>query len=664
MYDNAVPPAGDAPGEIAPAADVSLPRYLLQRADGVFVDLARFESSPDFQRLVTRIFQSGAYFSGLDYERFQALLFDYDAPRIADEVNAARARNRPPEVRFAADIVVFTPERRVLYKGVKLGAGEAEYLFEPVMIERWTEVPVYEHDADGTQRLLRTERVPQQERATLDFDEFVAELWGKGVCFGIDADAVRTAIRGNATGRLVVARDLPATDGTDASIAEQTTELHRDNAPKVLAHGRADLAQFKNRFPQVRRGTRLLKKIPRVLGPSGRQVSGATIEPPLPKDIDFAALAGPGTDLLRVGSDEVIVAAIDGFLSIDKKSNQVVITDHMVNREGVSMRTTGDLSLSGDEFEEFGEVQERRAVEGHSITIHADVFGTISSLGGAILLERNLIGGTATNVDGPITVKGIASGAVLVGHKGTVTVKRAENCLLVGTRVEAEAAVNCEILGDEVEIREADGCCVAGRRIHVAASRPGRHNEMHVLVLVPELSSHDAKIGEHKAKRDGYAADIEGRERRIEGLAEARRCVELLERVKKKQITLNPQQAVQFRRMVEQLAPQMRSLAALQEEMRGLRSALDEADAALAAAIGARRIAGEGICCDIEGIGGDTTVRRFPLAADAVPLAELAPKDLRARLRGMGNAGERIFSGAGGSMSWRFTPSKPPTDAQ
>lgn len=654
MTDNAAPPQAEAPEAGSTPSEVSLPRYILRRGDGVFVDLAQLDSSADFQRLVDRVFESGAYFAGLDYARFTSLLFDYDAPRIADEIQAARLKGRAPEVRFAADIVVLRPERRALYKGVKLAGGEAEYLFEPVMIERWTEQPVYEEQADGTQRLLRTERVPQQERAALDFDEFVAEMWGKGVCFGIDAEAVGNAIREGYTGRLVVARDLPASDGSDAGIAEQTAELHRDNAPKVLAHGRADLTQFKNRFPQVRRGTRLLKKIPRVLGRPGRQVGGALIEPPLPKDIDFPALAGPGTELQRIGSDEFICAAIDGFLSIDKKSNQVLITDHMVNREGVSMRTTGDLSLSGDEYEEFGEVQERRVVEGHSITVHADVFGTVSSLGGAIVLKRNLMGGTANNADGPITVEGLASGAVIVGSKGTVTVKRAENCLLVGGRVQVQTAVNCEILGDEVDLKEVEGCTVAGRRVHVTVSRAGRHNEMRILVLVPDLSSFDAKIGAAAAQRDKLAQDIERRERQIEGMGEARRCAGVLERVKKKEIALNPQQATQLRRMVEQLAPQMKTLAALQEEVRALRASLQEAGSAVAAAEEARRAACEGIRCDVEGIGSDSTVLQFPVAADAVPLAELAPKDLRARLRGMGNAGVRIFSGASGSVRWQF----------
>jgi hypothetical protein len=660
MPDNAKPSPVDRAEALPPKSEVRLPRYLLRRPSGVFVDLAQLDSSVDFQRLADRIFESGAYFSGLDYGRFLTLLFDYDPPRIADEVKAAAACGQAPEVRFAADILVFRPERRGLYKGIKFTEGAAEYLFEPVSIERFTEVPVYETDPDGTQRLVRMDRVPQHERAALDFDEFVADMWSKGLCFGIDADAVRSAIRSGFTGRMTVARELPATEGADAAIEEQTSELHRDNSPRVLEHGRADLTQFKNRFPQVRAGTRLLRKVPRVLGRPGRLVSGARIEPRLPRDIDFAVLAGAGTELQRDGNDQVIVAAIEGFLSIDRRSNRIVITDHMVSREGVSMHTTGDLSLAGDMFEEFGEVQERRVVEGHSITIHADVFGTISSLGGAIVLERNLVGGTATNADGPVTVKGLASGAVLLASKGSIEVRRAENCLLAGARVHVQTAVNCEVLGEAVEIGEAEGCTVAGRQVRLRDSRPGRHNEMRVLMLVPDIAGYDKEIAAATVRRREHAEGVARCERQIEAMADARRCAELADRVRRKEIALNAQQAVQFRRMVEQLGSQLKSLAALQEALRDQRAALAEADSALAAAVEARRVAGDGIGCIIEAVGGETTVRQLAVAADAAPLAELAPKELRARLRGMDNAGQRVFAGASGKVNWTYRP--PETD--
>jgi hypothetical protein len=92
--------------------------------------------------------------------------------------------------------------------------------------------------------------------------------------------------------------------------------------------------------------------------------------------------------------------------------------------------------------------------------------------------------------------------------------------------------------------------------------------------------------------------------------------------------------------------------------LRQLHAAVAEADAALAATTAARRAAGAGIHCKVDAVAGDTTVRQFPLAADAVALADLPPKELRARLRGMGNAGKGVFSGADGAVNWTYRPTE------
>eukprot|EP01030_Chromulinospumella_sphaerica_P012314 gene12314-12105_t len=102
-------------------------------------------------------------------------------------------------IRFASSIEPFQPERRTLYKAVKLINGEAEYFFEPVFFE----IP----------------DMPAQP-ARLNFDEFVSDMWVKGVRFGIDAPAVRDVISYGRVARIVVARRLAAAPGRDATIEE------------------------------------------------------------------------------------------------------------------------------------------------------------------------------------------------------------------------------------------------------------------------------------------------------------------------------------------------------------------------------------------------------------------------------------------------------------
>ena len=59
---------------------------------------------------------------------------------------------------------------------------------------------------------------PQEVRVWLDFDEFVASAWGKGVRFGIDVAAVQEGIQLDRPERRVVARGKPFVAGKDATI--------------------------------------------------------------------------------------------------------------------------------------------------------------------------------------------------------------------------------------------------------------------------------------------------------------------------------------------------------------------------------------------------------------------------------------------------------------
>eukprot|EP01041_Mallomonas_annulata_P035006 gene35006-57884_t len=193
----------------------------------------------------------------------------------------------------------------------------------------------------------------------LDVDEFVADLWGKHIRFGIDIAAVRAVIESGKSERLNVAHRLPAVQGIDAHVIEVSSDLHRSDAPRQLANGKLDLMAFQNRFPQIKKGVRLLKKVPRQDGKTGFELTGIPIQPPVPKDLDLGAMAGPGTVVDTSAEGEFIITLQAGFLSVDPHTQQVSVGDKIVSRDGVSARTTGNLQLAGD-YEEFGEVQEKR----------------------------------------------------------------------------------------------------------------------------------------------------------------------------------------------------------------------------------------------------------------------------------------------------------------
>lgn len=604
-----------------------LEHCIVRRRDGIYADPAVPRAS--FQAAVDSIFTSSNYFTGIDYAVLLKAVYD-----CGPDLPQAKGGDM---MRIASDIVAFAPLRRALYKAVKIDDGKAEYYFEPVYME--------DPDDVGGPGVA----------TALDADEFVADMWTKGIRFGIDMDAVRRAIAAGKTERVVVAQQLDAVPGVDAHIIEVNDGLHRSDAPRQLANGKLDLMTFQNRFPQIRQGARLLKKIPRSAGSCGFELSGRVIEPPIPKDVDLGAIAGPGTTVEITAEGEFLVALQAGFLNVDRATSKLSVGDKIISRDGVSARTTGNLQLTGD-YEEFGEVQEKRVIEGEGITVHADVFGNIVSRGGAVLLNRNLVGGSAHNAHGDITVKGVSSSAVIRAVDGQVVLGHAQSCVISGSRVVVEHATNCEIIGDDVTIGQAEGCAVAGRRVEIGSAGPRKQSEMLVFVLQPDCTRMDeaiARIGERIGK---FAALVAARKAEMEALTgqpEVRQYMLLANRVRKKEINFTPDQATQFQKMGMKMGPALKTIGKLSDEIKAAESE-QQTGATLLEQMQREREASVGVnSVKVGMLNGDTLIRTINYHPDGGKTYDLAPKDIRAMLRGPGvPKGESIFAGSVGSVEW------------
>ncbi|RJG15552.1 flagellar assembly protein A [Massilia cavernae] len=617
-----VPPAQAATGAGLQAA--ALEHCIVRRGDGIYVDPA--VAGATLQAAVDSVFTSKNYFSGIDY---------------AYLVNAIYKRGAQPArpgdmVRFASDIVAFPTDRRGLYKAVKVSDGKAEYYFEPVYLPN-------PDDPGG-------EGVP----ARLNADEFVADLWTKGIRFGIDIGAVRAAIAGGKAERVVVAQQLDAVPGVDAHIIEVSDDLHRSDAPRQLANGKLDLMAFQNRFPQIQKGARLLKKVPRAAGSNGFELSGRVLEPDMPKDVDLQVMVGPGTTIENNADGEFLVALQDGFLNVDRATSQVSVGDKIVSRDGVSARTTGNLELKGD-YEEFGEVQEKRVLEGESITVHADVYGNLVSRGGTVLLDSNLVGGSVHNADGNITVQGVASAAIIQTSKGEVRLARAEGCVISGTRVFVDHAVNCDIIGDDVVVRQAEGCAIAARRIEVESAGARKNTEMLLYVLQPDTKRIDevmTQIGARVGEFVQLAAQRKAELQALAGQPDVRQYMLLATRVRKGELVLTAEQAPQFQKMGVAVGPGLRAIGRLNEDIKAA-EAEQQAGTALLEKLQGQRIASAGLnSVKVGMLTGETTVRSMVYRPDDSSNYDLPPREIKAKLRAGVPAGERIFSGSVGTVDW------------
>lgn len=613
--DTPVPDAAPAGG---------LPRGLVQRDEGVFLDLSL--APAQLRIAVDQLFQSGQLLAGLDYGLFLLTLFHAPAPRTAPKGDAL--------LRIAARVAPFPPARRALYQQVKIRGDSAEFYFEALSA-----------DADG--------QVP----ARREFDELVADLWCKGVHYGIDGAAVRAMLASGKAERITVARVLPPQPGRDAQLVEVSLGMHRDDAPRERSDGRLDLLSFKNRFPQVKKHARLLRLQPGMPGLPGYDLAGTLLPPPAPLELDLATVAGSGTAVEHFSDGDFLVATQDGYVNVDEHG-KMAIENKIVSREGVSSRTTGNLKLRAA-YEEYGEVQEQRQLDGSDITIHGDVYGHLHSHGGLIWLQRNLVGGTAFNEHGDVRVEGVASGSVLQALSGEVHVKRAESCVIAGTRVVIDSASNCEIIADEVVIELAEGCAVAARIIRIGSAGPRKQVEMLLFPLVPDLSALEQKIGESLAKAAHYQQLQHKRQQEIDAIAqlpEVRNYLTLAGQLRRGELQLQPAQQLQYDKLAARIAPVLKEVARLRVEVK--QSEILQAQMlALVAQLRQERQATAGQSrCTLGLVDGETAVRAMVVPPGPLKVYDRPPKEIKALLRSATPATLPVFADSTGSLDWTYQP--------
>lgn len=649
-----------AVGNLAMLEDgqVLLPGFITRQAAGLFVDLAALDARELLLRFVDRVFDANARFVALDYPLFLKLAFELTPRDMARWLDEFEHAGKAPQVRLCADIVPFPAERQALYRGLKLAAdgATADYLFEQITIEREIETPVpSEPGVSGEPPVPRTVTSTTSERVRLDFDEFVAAVWRKGLRYGIDAALVAATLAADRTERLTIARRKDLSPGRDASIEERTDALHRDDTPHILPDGRMDLRKFRNRFPQVSADTPLVRKLPRVDGVSGWTVTGKELPPPPPKDFDIDSLAGPGTRVERNADGEFVVAARDGFLNIDTRSSQLSISEKIINREGVSSRTTGDLALAGEEFEEHGEVQERRVVEGRHMTFFAGVFGAVRSDGGRVVFKSGISGGSATNTGGSIHVEGTASQARLEARHGEIGVATAENSLIVARSVRIGRAVRCDIVADEADIEQAEGCAIAAKSLRIGTACASRDAGTVVSLILPDLEGFDKQIESvrsEQAEAEAGRTDSRAAMEKLGAEPEIRAYLSLQAKLKAGELVMNAARERQWTALEGRVAPHLRAMTRLHEDMQGREAQSQSCAARIAALQQERDDALAALRCTIENVTGETLVRRRPVRPGEPALAMLGARDLHIALREAGDPADRIFRGEAGCLVW------------
>jgi hypothetical protein len=625
------------------------PSFIHRRHDGVFVSPAQVPSAQLFIAFIDEIFSQGLRFSGLNYSFFQSLAYP-----------TGPTGSHKGEVLLANDIVIFPNTRKALYKEFRLmeDSAYAEYMFEPVFLEVHYQEPEYaEPDESGNAVIKGYKESIRIEPTKLNFDEFVADMWVKGVRFGIDRRAFESGIAKRKADRLVIATQLPPVQGRDAELKEECEGLHRDDSPMIKA-GKADLRRFKNRFPQIAKGQHMMRKIPRQFGELGYKVTGAVMDPDIPKDIDLAKISGPGTTIQIIDNEQFIVAVADGFLSIDVQSNLISVTEKIENREGISAKTTGDLSLTVDEFIEHGEVQEGRRVDGKHMKFTSAVYGALVSAAGNIAIENNLIGGSATNPGGTIVVKKRASNAHIEAIGGSVEVSYAENCQIIGEKVHIGQAINCDIVAEQLHMELSQGCTIAARSIDIQTCGDRKDNATMVSVLIPDLQEVTRRTAELEAAVADTQTQVEAKFTQVNQCKvdpEFSKMLAIKEMLAVGKIKLTSPQEQNFRQMQTKFAPTLKTLEKLVQERNHLVQRLVEKRQALEDFKNEQISLAADRGCKIREVIGSTMVQQMPTPRGEARFSALSGKALHNLLHTSAPTRLRIFSGEHGSVEWHYS---------
>ncbi len=633
---------------VPPQEFVALPIFILRQRDGIYVALPALDATANFVKFVENVFSSGYYFTDLDYACLEKMLYESSLEERVKLMRDLEKVGREPMLKLASAILPFPHERQRYYSEPLLTEDHAAatYLFRTIPGSE-------EEDGDDDRSATQSWKMPAP--AQLNIDEFVAAMWCHNLRYGIDIPLVKRMLRMPENEAVEFAHVLQPVPGRDARAHELVDTLHRSNAPKILPDGRVDLLQFQNRFPHIDKNTRLIKKIPRVAGRPGRDLTGAELVPEPPKDFDLHAMAGLGTRIDNTAEGEILIADIGGFVQVDPKSRIITISEKIINREGVSLRTTGNLVLPGDHYEEHGVVQEKATVEGKHMTYMADVFGDIVSRGGNVLLKRNLVGGSVRDPGGTIVIEGKASRATLEASEGEVRLHYAENCRITAARVHITQAVHCEILAREISIESAEACAIVGQKMQLVHATTRHDIETTISLLIPDLSALTKQLEAARAQQSlcedvirSKRADLE----RITEQPEMKSYMVLSNKVKAKAVNMTTEQSLNWDRLQDRVAPQLRRIKNLNEDLQGASSLHADCARQILHAEQLLADASGDISCEIAEISGDTVIRAINLKPDQGRLEMLGARDLRARFSGAGSDSKVLFHGEEGEFFW------------
>lgn len=216
-------------------------------------------------------------------------------------------------------------------------------------------------------------------------EDVEAAIERKGVVFGVDRQAVESAVQAADGLPHVVAKGIPPVEGEDGFV-EHLVEL--EPVPVVWEEGEDKVDYWERyRFPFVRSGEDLAVLHPPIRGTPGRAVTGEILPP---REVREGILrAGDGAVLSGDGTK--VVAARDGKpVSYGTGYTCIEVAPVMVHQGNVDL-ASGHLRFNGDIVVR-GDVLEGARVEaGGGVTVLGCAAGATIKAGGAVKIKGSVV---------------------------------------------------------------------------------------------------------------------------------------------------------------------------------------------------------------------------------------------------------------------------------
>lgn len=489
-----------------------LPDFIIQKNDGVYIDISKFKGPRELQQSIDMLFWSGHILTDFDYESVSELLFG--EKKLQDGL-----------IKVASTIVKGDPKRQHLYRNpiISRDKKSVQYFFESVFVEE-----------------LNSDSILVEHPATLNIDEFIAYLWTQWIRHGIHTDIVKWAIQSSKKWLIIIAEEtspsLTHHPKLESVISFEIKQWPKNGNTNV----RTDLLDYEQGYVRIDADKPIYKKNPWKIGDPGWTIFGEKIEAEPIQDFDLSVFAGNGVTLKKIDGVEylyslynwfprieewlvsqgrqkiqqVVKIHIDSekvFDSIGMQTGRVQVDEGIVSENDILLDVSGALTIYAKKNVEAN----IRAKD--DIIIDGSIFGTACS--SVITRKRQYVGvnpkWSILSENGNIVVWWNINDGVLEARNGNINAIRVENSLVIGKTVTIEdMAYNSTIIAETVIIQtRAIGCRIIAKNIVIQQSEERWHHENVISVFLHDYS---VRIEELHQSRQQLIDQVQAIESRID----------------------------------------------------------------------------------------------------------------------------------------------------